>query len=172
MKPSLVLAALLAAPLTGAFPAPQEAAALAFPGASLQKRDHALTEAQAREAQALAGTPVRPSAVAFEATRGGVRVGVAFLDTHRVRTLDETVLVAVGADGRILRVELVAFREPPDYQAREPWLRQFQGRRLDGDLALKRGIRPLSGATLTAGALTDAARRGLALAQVLYGIHP
>ncbi|BDU73031.1 FMN-binding protein [Mesoterricola silvestris] len=143
MRRMLFLAAL---PLAAALPSPQEALALAFPGAALTRRENP---------------------VAFEARSGGRLVGVAFLDTHRVRTQTETAMVAIGADGRILRVEVVAFSEPPEYMARGAWLRQFDGRR--GDLVLGRTIKPLAGATLTAAALTDAGKRALAQFQALYG---
>ena len=96
-------------------------------------------------------------------------MGVGFLDTHRVRTLPETVLVAVAPDGRILRVEVVAFREPPEYIAKDVWMRQFDGKQLDSQLTLKGAIRPLAGSTLTANSLTDAARRSLALHRLFYG---
>ena len=66
-------------------------------------------------------------------------------------------------------MEVVEFREPQEYMAKTGWLRQFEGRRLDADLTLGRGVKPLSGSTLTATSLTDAARRSLALFQVLYG---
>ena len=95
-------------------------------------------------------------------------MGVGFFDTHRVRTLNETLLVALSPEGRVLRVEAVAFHEPAEYMAREAWVKQFGGKALDPQLSLKGGIRPLSGATLTAHAMTDAARRCLALHQVLY----
>ena len=54
--------------------------------------------------------------------------------------------------------------------AKDAWLRQFEGKSLDPQLTLKGAIRPLSGSTLTANALTDAARRSLALHQLLYGV--
>jgi Na+-translocating ferredoxin:NAD+ oxidoreductase subunit G len=44
---------------------------------------------------------------------------------------------------------------------------EFQGRKLDDELAISRGIRAVSGATLTARATTEAARRVLALHAVL-----
>jgi Na+-translocating ferredoxin:NAD+ oxidoreductase RnfG subunit len=50
---------------------------------------------------------------------------------------------------------------------REGWYGQYEGRLLDDDLALKRGIRPVTGATLTARATTEAVRRVLALHQVI-----
>lgn len=157
-------------PLFAAFPTPQEALATAFPGATLTRREHFLTEAQGLRVKELAGTPLPGLwVVAYEARREGKLAGVGFFDTHRVRTLNETLLVAVSPEARILRVEVVAFKEPQDYLAKEAWIKQFEGRRLDADLSTKKSIRPLSGATLTAQALTEASRRGLALFQALYG---
>ncbi len=157
------------APAAG-LPTQDQALALAFPGASLQRREHFLTEAQAQTVKALAGVDLSGLwVVAYEARKEGRLSGVAFFDTHRVRTLNETAMVAVSAEGKVLRVEVVAFREPAEYMAKEAWKQQLVGRKLDGELKLGRGIRPLSGATLTANALTDASRRGLALWQVLYG---
>ncbi len=101
--------------------------------------------------------------------KGGKPAGVAFFDTHRVRTLNETAMVAIAPDGRVIRVEVIQFHEPQEYLAKDAWKQQFTGHKLDGELSLKQGIRPLSGATLTANALTDASRRCLALWQVLYG---
>ena len=43
----------------------------------------------------------------------------------------------------------------------------LEGRKLDDDLALKRGIRSVTGATLTARATTEAVRRILALHRVV-----
>ena len=167
-----LLPALLAfAPMVASLPTTQEALALAFPGASIQRQEHFLTESQAQKVKTLAGGEL-PGLwwVAYEARQDGRLVGVAFFDTHRVRTLNETAMVAVNADGTLRRVEVVAFREPQEYLPKDAWIRQLDGKRLDAGLSLKRAIRPLSGATLTAHVLVDAARRGLALNQVLYGM--
>ena len=64
---------------------------------------------------------------------------------------------------------MVSFREPLDYLPREGWYRQFDGEQLDDDLQLKRDIRPVTGATLTARATTEAVRRVLAIHQVAEG---
>lgn len=159
----------LSMPLLAALPTTQEALALAFPGAQLARKEFVLSEAQAGRVKGLAGVEVPGRwTVAYEARRNGTLVGVGFFDTHRVRTLNETLLVAVSPEGRVLRVEAVAFREPAEYLAKEAWVKQFEGKALDPQLSLKGAIRPLSGATLTAHAMTDAARRCLALHQVLY----
>ena len=156
--------------LAAGLPTQDQALALAFPRAAFTRKEHFLTEAQARKVIELSGADL-PGLwiVAYEARKDGQLQGVAFFDTHRVRTLNETAMVAIAADGKALRVEVVAFREPQEYMAKEAWKKQLEGRRLDGELKLNRGIRPLSGATLTANALTDASRRCLSLWQVLYG---
>ncbi len=146
-----------------------EALSLAFPGAQFARKEHFLTEAQVRRVRELASVSLSsPWVVAYEATKEGRPVGVGFFDTHRVRTLNETVLVAVSPEGRVNRVEVVVFREPQEYMAKPAWVQQLNGKKLDPELKLNRSIRPLSGATLTATALTDASRRCLALWQVLY----
>jgi hypothetical protein len=76
-------------------------------------------------------------------------------------------MVVVAPDGKVRRVEVVAFGEPLEYLAKKPFYEQFDGRCLDSDLELKRGIRGVTGATLTARATTDAVRRVLAMHQVL-----
>jgi hypothetical protein len=159
----------LSLPLFATLPTSQEALALAFPGAQLVRREHILDEAQAERVRTLSqGDLAGRWIVAYEARQEGRLVGVGFFDTHRVRTLNETLLVAVSPQGRILRVEAVVFREPAEYMAREAWVRQFEGKELDAQLSLRGAIHPLSGATLTAQAMTDAARRCLALHRVLY----
>lgn len=159
----------LSLPLFATLPTTQEALALAFPGAQLTRKEFVLSEAQAGRVKALAQVELPGSwTVAYEARKNGTVVGVAFFDTHRVRTLNETLLVALSPEGRVLRVEAVVFREPAEYMAKEAWVKQFEGKTLDPQLSLKGAIHPLSGATLTAHAMTDAARRCLALHQVLY----
>jgi hypothetical protein len=146
----------------------QEALKLAFPGAVVVRRMVFLTEAEQKEAAALSGGPP-PSAlaVAYVATKDGRLAGTAYFDTHVVRTLAETLMVAVDPAGRITRIEVLSFSEPEEFMPREHWYAQFPGKALDGELSLKRGIRPVSGATLTARATAEAARRVLALHQVL-----
>jgi hypothetical protein len=161
--------------LLGALPSPakvllsvDEALALAFPGAEMERRTVYLTAGQRDEAAGLAGVPLATGIVhPYLARRDGEVVGTAFFDTHLVRTLAATVMVAVDARGQVLRVETIAFDEPPDYLPRSEWFRQFDGHRLDPELELRRAIRPVTGATLTARSTTDAVRRALALERVL-----
>jgi hypothetical protein len=144
-----------------------EALALAFPGCEVRRDTLYLTAEQVRRAGELAGVPVAGGLVhAYRAQCQGKAAGTAYFDTHTVRTLAETVMVVVDPAGRAARVEVLSFQEPPDYLPRSPWYEQFGGLALDGELQLKRGVRPVTGATLTARATTDAVRRVLALHQV------
>jgi len=146
----------------------EEALDLAFPGCGIARNTVFPTSAEIERAERASGEPL-PSAVVvrYVATRNGELVGTAYFDTHRVRTLDETVMVVVAADGSVGRVEVVSFAEPMEYMPREGWYRQFDGKALDDALRLDREIRAVSGATLTATATTAATRRVLALHRVI-----
>lgn len=173
-----VLAGLIAAAL--AMPAPgaaqtlltqEEALALAFPAPTRVERKTAyLTEAQLRRARELAGSDVEVDQelvtyyVGYHDRRP---VGVAYFDVHRVRTLAEVVMVVVTPDARIDRLDVLKFMEPPEYRVPDSWIGQIEGRRLDDELSLKGAVRNMTGATLTARALTRAARRVLALHAVI-----
>ncbi len=149
----------------------EEALALAFPGCSIERETVYLTAAELETARQLAGTELASAVVfPYRARRpdaGGKSCGTGYLDTHRVRTLAETVMVAINAQGEILRVETLSFDEPLDYLPRDEWYAQFTGRGLTSETELGRAVRPVTGATLTARATTDAARRALALDRVL-----
>lgn len=149
----------------------EEALRLAFPDADdVQRRIAYLDDAQLARASAIAGSEaeVESGVVTYYlATKGGTPLGVAYFDAHRVRTLPEVLMIVVGTDDRIRRIEVVRFSEPPEYAPPAGWLAQFPARALDAELSHKRGIANITGATLTARAVTSAARRVLALHQVI-----
>jgi len=148
----------------------EEALDLAFPGAEIERRTVFLEPEARRRIEARAGSALASAIVhPYVATRDGETVGTAYFDVHVVRTLPETVMVAVARDGTIARIEVLSFDEPPDYLPRDAWYAQFEDGALDGELELGRAIRPVAGATLTARATTEAARRVLALHEELAG---
>jgi Na+-translocating ferredoxin:NAD+ oxidoreductase RnfG subunit len=146
----------------------EEAVSLAFQDAATARETLFLTDEQiARVADAGGGELSGAMVTRYVATASGEPIGYAYLDTHRVRTLPETLMVVLEPDGRVRRVEVVAFREPLEYIPRDSWYGQFEGERLSDELALKRDIRPVTGATLTARATTEAVRRILAIHEVV-----
>ena len=147
-----------------------EALHLAFPdGVTVERRTAFLNAAQQAEAKKLARCPDAPDALVayYVGKRDGRIVGTAYFDTHRVRTMPETIMVLVAPAGSVERVEVLSFQEPEDYLPLPQWYAQFPGQVLGDELSLKRAIRPVAGATLTTNATTDAVRRVLAVHRVL-----
>jgi hypothetical protein len=167
----LILLTLVAAP--AAAPAlgqisRESALAAIYPGTEIRADRVVLTEAQVKEAREISGVDVPSSLIArYTAVQDGKVIGRAYVDTHRVRTKNESLLIALDEIGRVKRVEVTAFLEPPEYQAARAWYDQYNGKALTADLRLHRAIRPVAGASLTAQATTDAVRRVLAIDQVL-----
>ena len=146
----------------------EEALAAVFPGATIDADRVFLTDDQVERIAALARAEVPSKIYArYVAMRGGRMVGRAYVDTHVVRTKRESLLVSLEADGRVRRIDVTAFLEPPEYVPSEPWRRQYYDKPLSDELAVQRSIRPIAGATLTTGAVNAAVRRALALDQVL-----
>jgi hypothetical protein len=146
----------------------EEALAAVYQGAEIRAEQIFLTPVQLKQVGELAGASVHSALVArYIASREGRTIGRAYVDTHVVRTKNESLLISLDDDGRVLRIDVTAFLEPPEYRASEPWLRQYRGRALTNDLAVNRAIRPIAGATLTGRAANEAVRRVLAIDQIL-----
>ena len=136
----------------------------AFPGQTPERRTLYLTEQQAAAVQKAARSKLpSPVVTVWEARRDGALTGRAYLDTHVVRTMPETVMAVVEPDGRLRMALVLQFNEPSDYLPRERWLTLMGGKGLDDDLWPGRGVHLVTGATLTVQALTDAVRRCLAI---------
>lgn len=141
---------------------------LAFPGCRIDRQTAYLTPAQKAEVERLAGSALAGQiAYPYRATCAGKLAGTAWFDAHRVRTQSETLMIIVDPGARVRRIEVLSFQEPVDYLPRTAWYVQFEAKGLGPELDLKKGIRPVAGATLTARATTEAVRRVLALHQVL-----
>lgn len=177
----LIRTLVLAAPLAGAAGAgaktlltQSQALALAFPpGARVERKTAFITDAQADAAQKKARAKLESKVWTYYAgSSSGTALGWAYFETHPVRTMSETIMVAVSTAGAIRFVEVLAFSEPDDYLAPEDWLKQFAGRPLDDELALRRGLRGMTGSTLTAEAIAQGARRVLAVHEVIHSRTP
>ncbi len=146
----------------------EEALADVFPGALIDADRVYLTDAQAERIADLARGELDTKIIArYVATRGDRVVGRAYVDTHIVRTKRESLLISLEPDGRVRRIDVTAFLEPPEYIPSERWRSQYHARPLGDDLAIQRAIRPIAGATLTTRSVNEAVRRILALDEVL-----
>jgi hypothetical protein len=166
---ALSLAILVAAPSYARVLVGQdEALRSAFPGAELRRETVFLKPHQVERARQTSGVDVESQLVIrYVATAGGRTVGWAYFDTHRVRTLQETLMIVVSPDSTISRIEITSFREPPDYLPKRRWLDQLHGQRLGSELSLERAVRPITGATLSGRAVVNASRRMLAVHEAI-----
>jgi Na+-translocating ferredoxin:NAD+ oxidoreductase RnfG subunit len=76
-------------------------------------------------------------------------------------------MVAVSAEGAVVGIRVLAFREPAEYMAADGWMEQFRGKTAGDDIRMKKNIDGITGATLTSRAVTQCARRVLAVHQTL-----
>jgi len=171
MFPALLSLLLLAAPQGGpgkVYLTPEEALALAFPGCVVERRTEYLDKAEEKRVEALARAELEARVVRpYVATRDGKLVGTAYFDAHRVRTKNEVLMLVVGPDERLKRVEVLSFAEPLEYLPKPAFYAQFAGKKLEDGLAVGRDVRGIAGATLSAGATSEAVRRALAVHRVL-----
>lgn len=170
----LFLAAAVSPVSAQAFLTQEEALRLAFPvPATIQRRTAFLDESEIEQAGRLAGADIGSGIVTYYVGfAADAVIGYAYFDVHRVRTLDEVLMVVVTPEATVSRVEVLRFGEPRDYLPPGRWLDQFSGRGLPGDLSAKGAVVPLTGATLTTRAVVDAVRRVLALHQVITSAAP
>jgi hypothetical protein len=167
-----ILVAALAADSRAQTVTQDEALRMAFPEpATIERRTAFLTEEQRTRAERLASEDVEiPASVVTFYTGtapNGTALGAAYFDVHRVRTLDEVLMVVVDTTGAISRVDVLRFSEPPEYRASTGWLRTMEGHQLTDRLSTKGGIPSITGATLTAGSVIRASRRVLAIHSVI-----
>lgn len=134
-----------------------------YPGCKLDKEILYLTKDQRKKTEEISGLKLHSGLANRYKTCKNTYV---YVDSHIVRTMNQTVLVEVDKD-KVKTFNVSAFMEPQEYRAPLKWLNQFAKKALN-DLVLFKEIDGLSGATLTAKASVDAARRVLALDKALH----
>lgn len=103
----------------------------------------------------------------WKAAAGGQFLGWFIIDYVIGKHLVIDYAVALGADGRVRRVEILQYRESYGYEvANEDWLRQFVGKTDRDRLEIDTDIRNISGATLSSRHVTEGVKRVLALYDV------
>ncbi len=147
----------------------KQALKLAFPGADVvEKKNFLLKKEELKRVQTLAKVPVDSRMFTFYiGKKKGKVIGFAAIDSHTVRTMPETFMAVINPDGKIRSIHILAFYEPLEYLSPLRWLKQFVGRGLSSDLRINRDIQGITGATLSARAVTRGVRKVLALYLVL-----
>lgn len=105
----------------------------------------------------------------LEVQKQGAAEGLIFVLDVLGQSQPITFAVAVGADGAVKDIQVLAYRESHGEEIREPrFRRQFAGKKLHKDaIALDKDISAISGATISSRSATYAARKALALAEIV-----
>lgn len=153
------------------FKRPERALKDAFPDCSIETMNIILNIDQVKRVEELSGISLKTRLVTFYvAKREGKVIGYAFIDTHILRTQLETVMYTITPDGELDIIELLSFNEPLEYMPEDGWLLLFKKKSLKKDpVKLRMDIPNVTGATLTAKAITDNARKVLSLWNVIFG---
>jgi Na+-translocating ferredoxin:NAD+ oxidoreductase RnfG subunit len=145
----------------------EQAQRLAFPEASAFREANVIYRPEDVAAiERLSGVRVRSRGeqVWRAETADGRLVGFFMLDYVIGKHLVIDYAVALTADGRVRRVEVLEYRESYGGEVAERgWLVQFEGRSLREPLQVDKDIRNISGATLSSHHVTEGVRRVLAI---------
>ena len=99
----------------------------------------------------------------MEGLAGDRLIGYFFVDHVIGKHLYIDYSVALGADGRVRRVEILTYRESYGFEvANAGWLAQFAGKTSGSALEINSDIRNISGATLSSRHVTEGVKRILA----------
>jgi len=149
---------------------PEKAIRKNFPSSDIEVKNFLLSPEQKRKVELLSQVKVEDNLISFYVIKEkGLEVAFGYVDVHVVRTHHEAVLYLIGTDARILNIQVLSFKEPAEYLPGPKWLSLFQDKNLkQNKLKLRDDISAISGATLSARAVTNHCRKALALWQVLF----
>ena len=163
----LALLALASTSQATVFYSKEEAFELAFgAGAEVEPLAVFLTDEQSEQIEKTAQVKLDSKLYTFHVgKRGGQILGYAAIESHNVRTQPETVMILLSPTGELVRVEMLAFHEPPEYQPPARWFERLYRHPL-ADLRLNQGVDGIAGATLSSRASLDGIRKVLAIYQI------
>jgi len=152
----------------------EEAPRVVFPEAdSIERKDVPATDELRERMQELIGREKpslwEPFYITYTAHRKGELLGYAVICEEIGKHRQITFIVAVSPAGRVRDVAVLIYRESRGSEVKYPgFTRQFRGKSLAEPIAHRRDIRNITGATLSARALSRGVRKALALLQLVY----
>jgi hypothetical protein len=144
-----------------------EAFELAFGvGAEVENLPIFLTDEQFAEVEKMAQSKLDSKLFTFyRGKRQGNLLGYAVIDSHAVRTQQETLMIVLSPTGDLIKTEVLAFHEPPEYQPPARWFERLNHRSLE-NMVLNHGIDAMSGATISCRSAVDSIRKVMAMYRV------
>ncbi|CUS80019.1 FMN-binding domain-containing protein [Candidatus Kryptonium thompsonii] len=149
---------------------PEQVLSEIYPNAKIEIKNIVISDSQAEKVKELSGVKVETKLITFYIVKVNSKVkAYAYVDIHVVRTHPEVVLYVLNERGEIELIQILSFKEPPEYKADENWLNYLKGKTLGKDLLkLRKDVPNMTGATLTARAITDNARKVIALWKIIF----
>ena len=138
----------------------EQAQQVIFAGKMMSAAFVTLSDAQAKQIEKTTGINVREREIKAWRVEGG---GFFVLDEVVGKHEFITYALGIDANGSVVGVEIVDYRESYGYEVRNAeWRAQFIGKTTADPLHLTRDIRNVSGATLSCKHVTDGIKRVLA----------
>ena len=131
-----------------------------FAGVSIiEPKQIILTQKQFSQVQSRAKAAVRTKIYRYYDIKSkSERLGYAVLIARKVRGKKATVLFVFDNAGTLKFTEIMAFGEPPEYIPNKTWMDQLQNQAPSAILTVGKDIPTISGSTLSARSITEAAR--------------
>ena len=136
------------------------------PNVSIEKKQFRLSPEEVRELQKEEQAGIDSGLVRLYTVHDGKKTeGYAVLLLKKIRTKNAAVLYIMDTKQTIKSIEIVAFAEPQEYKPNRTWQKAFEGKRKDDNLFAGEGVPTISGATMSARAISDACRIAIAIVE-------
>ena len=143
---------------------PQELMHRHFPRSQIEQRTVYVTnELRDQLVREIGAQPSARRYAFYLARAGGRTLGCGVLDTHIVRTKQQSLFIILDASGDVLQIEQLAFHEPGEYRAPLRWLALLRGKRVSSPLRPGVDLPAITGATMTAASVARSVKTILRL---------
>lgn len=138
-----------------------------FPGAHIVQKYVYLSEDERNYMARKTGRILKPEVRMRMIKRETQVVGYAFVDTHRVRSRQETLLILINSDTTVKRIDVLQFKEPTEYRPPMRWLKKMYGKSRQSKFRPGVDLAAISGATMTGNSVSRSVRMAVHVAAIL-----
>lgn len=134
--------------------------------ATVHKKQFRLSAKEVKHLQDMAKAKIDSDVIRLYTVQQGKTVeGYAVLLLKKIRTKSAAILYIIDTKQTVKSIEIVAFSEPQEYKPNQTWKKTFEGKTKEDNLFAGKGIPTISGATMSARAISDAARIAIAIVE-------
>lgn len=130
-----------------------------------------LTEEQQKAAGKKLGSKIKKSKWNFYVAKTNGKVdGYAIIDNEIGKTEPITFITAINPKGQVIATEILVYRESHGSEVhRKKFLKQYKNKTSQDPIFVGRDIKNITGATLSARAVSKGVKRALILWKIFYG---